>query len=311
MERGRLARAADRVLADPGHPGQLDLRGPQPVTAGSCSASRGSTCSAAWTWAINAIGNALRWAENRGRPLGRRPRTAAAAGPGAACRAIAGPGRRRRARDLLAAAGGAGGARRAGPLGRRGGRHRQRRVGLPVALKICSAQITHKSDIGGVALGLRTEARGQGRLREGARGRRGRRRAPSSTGCWSTPMRAGGTELLAGRHRRPRLRPGARGRPRRRLGGGAAATPACACCPSTPTRSAHARRAARRCRCCAARAARAPADLDALAGSSCGSATAALSLGGALRALEVNPLWVDGDQIEALDVLVVTGRTTR
>ena len=32
------------------------------------------------------------------------------------------------------------------------------RVGLPVALKICSAQITHKSDIGGVALGLRTEA---------------------------------------------------------------------------------------------------------------------------------------------------------
>ena len=32
------------------------------------------------------------------------------------------------------------------------------RVGLPVALKICSAQITHKSDIGGVALGLGTEA---------------------------------------------------------------------------------------------------------------------------------------------------------
>src|SRR6185437_14096138 len=33
-----------------------------------------------------------------------------------------------------------------------------RRVGLPVALKVCSAQITHKSDIGGVALGLGTEA---------------------------------------------------------------------------------------------------------------------------------------------------------
>ena len=28
---------------------------------------------------------------------------------------------------------------------------------------------------------------------------------------------------------------------------------------------------------------------------------------GALRALEVNPLWVNGDQVEALDVLVVTG----
>ena len=32
------------------------------------------------------------------------------------------------------------------------------RVGLPVALKICSAQITHKSDIGGVVLGLGSEA---------------------------------------------------------------------------------------------------------------------------------------------------------
>jgi hypothetical protein len=32
----------------------------------------------------------------------------------------------------------------------------------------------------------------------------------------------------------------------------------------------------------------------------------ALSLGGALRALEVNPLWVNGDQVEALDVLVIT-----
>lgn len=32
----------------------------------------------------------------------------------------------------------------------------------------------------------------------------------------------------------------------------------------------------------------------------------ALSLGGALEALEVNPLWVNGDQVEALDVLVVT-----
>ena len=33
----------------------------------------------------------------------------------------------------------------------------------------------------------------------------------------------------------------------------------------------------------------------------------ALSLNGTLRVLEVNPLWVNGDQVEALDVLVVTG----
>jgi len=35
---------------------------------------------------------------------------------------------------------------------------------------------------------------------------------------------------------------------------------------------------------------------------------AALSLDGDLRALEINPLWVDGDRLEALDVLVITER---
>ena len=30
---------------------------------------------------------------------------------------------------------------------------------------------------------------------------------------------------------------------------------------------------------------------------------------GTLRALEVNPLWVNGDQVEALDVLVITDGT--
>jgi acetate---CoA ligase (ADP-forming) len=32
----------------------------------------------------------------------------------------------------------------------------------------------------------------------------------------------------------------------------------------------------------------------------------AVSLGDSLGALEVNPLWVNGSQIEALDVLVIT-----
>ena len=36
-------------------------------------------------------------------------------------------------------------------------------------------------------------------------------------------------------------------------------------------------------------------------------ACASLSLGSTLRALEVNPLWCRDDQVEALDVLVVTG----
>jgi len=53
-----------------------------------------------------------------------------------------------------------------------------------------------------------------------------------------------------------------------------------------------------------------PADLDAVAEAIAGLGAAALSLNGALdgalRAVEVNPLWVNGDQVEALDVLVIT-----
>ena len=50
----------------------------------------------------------------------------------------------------------------------------------------------------------------------------------------------------------------------------------------------------------------APANLDAVAGAIAAIGDTALSLGSALGALEVNPLWVNGDQVEALDVLVVT-----
>jgi hypothetical protein len=56
---------------------------------------------------------------------------------------------------------------------------------------------------------------------------------------------------------------------------------------------------------------RRPADLDALATVVVRVADAALSLGDSLSALEINPLWVDGDQIEALDVLVVTSKNSR
>jgi len=49
-----------------------------------------------------------------------------------------------------------------------------------------------------------------------------------------------------------------------------------------------------------------PADLDALAEVITRVSRAALSLGGSLQAMEVNPLWVNGDQVEALDVLVIT-----
>ena len=49
-----------------------------------------------------------------------------------------------------------------------------------------------------------------------------------------------------------------------------------------------------------------PADLDALAAVIARVGETALSLGRCLRAMEVNPLLVNGDRIEALDVLIVT-----
>ena len=69
------------------------------------------------------------------------------------------------------------------------------RLGMPVALKIVSAQITHKSDIGGVALGLRTPrtsgppTRRSGRPGPGWPARRwtgcwSRRCGPAAPSCW-------------------------------------------------------------------------------------------------------------------------------
>jgi hypothetical protein len=52
------------------------------------------------------------------------------------------------------------------------------------------------------------------------------------------------------------------------------------------------------------------ADLDVLARVIAGVGQAALSLGSALNSFEVNPLWVNGDQIEALDILVLSSVQT-
>ena len=60
-----------------------------------------------------------------------------------------------------------------------------RRLGLPVVLKVCSAQIAHKSDIGGVAVGPRHRGRDPRRLRAGAAPLARRFPGPGSTASWS------------------------------------------------------------------------------------------------------------------------------
>jgi succinyl-CoA synthetase beta subunit len=247
---------------------------------------------------MTALGHALRWLENRGRTWVPAPGGSARAGHGSAA---AWP--EARARRLLAGAGVpvvpgglAASAEEAVQIARE--------VGLPVAMKICSAQITHKSDIGGVVLGLGSAAE----VRAGyekvlAAGQA----VPGAVidGVLVTPMRTGGTELLAGVTVDPAFGPVlAVG-----LGGIWVEVLNDTSLRLLPVDAAEVKRMLGELRgrplLQGARGAR-PADLDAVAGAIAALGDAALSLNGALRALEVNPLWVNGDQVEALDVLVVT-----
>ena len=260
---------------------------------------------------ISALGHALRWLENRGRvrPALAAPAAASVlaspvlASPVLASPAGAGPWSEARARRLLADAGVpvvpgglAGSAAEAVEIARR--------VGLPVALKICSAQITHKSDIGGVALGLGSEAE----VRAGYEKVRAAGEAVTDAaidGVLVTPMRSGGAELLAGVTVDPAFGPVlAVG-----LGGIWVEVLNDTSLRLLPVDAAEVRRMLGELRGLpllqGARGSQ-PANLDAVAAAIAGLGEVALSLNGALRALEVNPLWVNGNQVEALDVLVVT-----
>jgi acetate---CoA ligase (ADP-forming) len=258
---------------------------------------------------LQALGHALRWLENRSGTPATPVAPAPAEPPARAGRHGAfGPWSEAAARDLLAAYGvplvpaelvtsADAAALAAG------------RIGRPVALKVCSAQITHKSDIGGVALGAGSDAQVRDAYR---RVRAAGDAVPEAAvdGVLVTPMRAGGVELLAGvtvdRTFGPVLAVGLGGVWTELLG-----DTSLRLLPVTTDevkrmlgelRGAPLLRGAR---------GTPPADLDALAGVIVSICDAAASLDGSLRALEVNPLWVDGDQIEALDVLVVTGPPER
>jgi succinyl-CoA synthetase beta subunit len=179
------------------------------------------------------------------------------------------------------------------------------RLGLPVALKIVSAQITHKSDIGGVALGLST-AQDVRAAYEKVRAAGAGVAGATVDGVLVTPMRSGGTELLAGVTLDPTFGPVlAVG-----LGGVWVEILKDIRLRALPVDAAEVRRMLEELRGIdLLRGARGsqPADLDAIAAVIAKIGDAALSLNGTLRALEVNPLWVNGDQVEALDVLIATG----
>jgi acetate---CoA ligase (ADP-forming) len=173
----------------------------------------------------------------------------------------------------------------------------------PVAMKIVSRDIEHKSDIGGVRLGVRGAEEVRAAFGQIVAAGRAVRPGPRIDGVLISPMRAGGTELLVGVARDPDwglvLAVA--------IGGVFVEVLRDSSLLHLPSRRADILRAVERLRGAALlRGARggAEADLDALADVIQGIADLALMLGEDLQALEVNPLRVAGSEIEALDGLV-------
>jgi acetate---CoA ligase (ADP-forming) len=247
---------------------------------------------------LKAVGHALRWHETRqDRPVVRAA-NAAAPPPGLPDGAWS----EARGRELLAASG--------VPLvpaelvsDADAAAAAAERFGSPVALKICSPDIAHKSDIGGVALGL-SDAQ---EVRAGFERVLSAGRAVTSAidGVLVSPMRPPATELFVGVTVDPSFGPVlAVG-----LGGVFIEVLHDVALRLLPVDPGQVRRMLGELRGAAvlagARGTRA-ADLDRVAEVVAQVADAAIGLGSALQTLEINPLRADGDEVEALDVLVVT-----
>ena len=254
---------------------------------------------------MQALGHALRWLEHHGAQRHPAPaRTLSRAGPNAATSQTARSWSEAAAREHLAAC--------AVPLvpaelvtSAEAAAQAARRLGSPVALKVCSAQIAHKSDIGGVALGVHGDAPVRDAYR---RVLAAAQTVPGAVvdGVLVTPMRSGGVELLVGvtvdHTFGPVLTVG--------LGGvwvELLADTSLRVLPVTADDVKHMLGELRGSPLLRGARGTRPADLDVLARAVKNVGDAALSItNGSLRALEVNPLWVNGDQVEALDVLVIT-----
>ena len=179
-----------------------------------------------------------------------------------------------------------------------------RSMGGPVVLKIASPDIAHKSDIGGVMLNVEGDdavAAAFRRILEAAHARAPRARID---GVLIAPMRERGIELIVGLARDaqwgPVLAVG--------LGGIWVETLKDVALRVLPVDAAEIRSMLaelRGAKLLEGQRGVAPADLDAVALVIARIAHAALCLGPALAAMDVNPLWVKGSHVEALDALFV------
>jgi acetate---CoA ligase (ADP-forming) len=172
------------------------------------------------------------------------------------------------------------------------------RLGYPVVVKIHAPGVGHKSDVGGVALDLESS----GAVVDAATRLL---RQPGVEGVLVAPMRSGGHELLAGVTIDPTfglvLAVG--------LGGVWVETLHDVVLRVLPVGPAEARAMLGELKAAPLlRGARggAPIDTERVANVLVRVTEAAAMLGPSLRAIEVNPLWCRGRDVEALDVLVVT-----
>lgn len=175
--------------------------------------------------------------------------------------------------------------------------------GCPVAVKIASAEITHKSEIGGVVLGVLGDDAVAAAFETAVAGGRAQL-GVTVQGAIVSPMRTGGVELFVGCSTDavwgPVLAVG--------LGGiwvEVLADVAVRPLPVTATEVTDMLSSLRGERLLRGARGTVPVDLDAIGAVVAAIGDVALGLGPDLAALEVNPLWVRADQVEALDGLTV------
>ncbi|MWA02990.1 CoA-binding protein [Actinomadura sp. LD22] len=181
-----------------------------------------------------------------------------------------------------------------------------REIGGPVALKVASRDILHKSDVGGVRLGV-TGADAVRQAYEEVRTAAGKVPGAAVEGVLVSPMRSGGVELLIGVVRDPAWGPMLAVA----FGGvfvEVLKDSALSTLPVSPAKARELLLGLRGAALLQGARGTAPADLDAVASVVSTIGDLALALGDHLEALEINPLRVDGPTVEALDALV-TWRT--
>ena len=179
-----------------------------------------------------------------------------------------------------------------------------RALAAPVVIKVASPDIAHKSDIGGVLLNLQ----GDDAVRAGFEQvmAAARQRCPDARleGAIVAPMRGRGVELFVGFSRDPQWGPIlAVG-----LGGVWVEVLQDVALRPLPVAADEVRRmltGLRGAKLLAGQRGVPAADLDAVAAAIANIGEAILTLGPELAELDVNPLWVCGSQIEALDALFV------